>query len=203
MRHRLRLPVGGVEGVGVVVVIIVIGVIELDHIDIELLLGVEVNGLQHAGLTLGTFVAVTAEAMVCQLVILLGLHSLDRNVLAVNTGVQPAAAVQAQIAVHGKQDASGVGAGKNTTVFVGVDMYHIVQNRISRFTGQLEILHQTQAEAVFCFRLIGNGDLTAPGHQHPQVLFQFLGGKIDHMISTQLFDLQHNGILQNFTLGLS
>ena len=84
-----------------------------------------------------------------------------------------------------------VGAGKDATCSSGIDMDHIVQNRVFCLAGKAKILHKTQMEAVCCLRLIKNIDLTTFRHHHMQILFQFMRRMVKHCISTQLFDRKH------------
>ena len=43
---------------------------------------------------------------------------------------------------------------------------------------------------ILSVRGVSNVDFSTEGH-HPQVLFQLISGKIDHMIGTQLVDYEH------------
>ena len=165
--------------------------IKLQHVHVQFVFGEEVDGFQHSLLVFSTLVAVATETAVCHLVVFLGLQVGDGNILTVHTGIQPAAAVKFQQAVHGKQYAAQVRTGQNTAVCIGVDMYYIVQYRIFGLTFNTKIFQKTQTETVFCVGLIENFNLTAPGHHHTQILFQFFCGKVDHVIGSHLLDLDH------------
>ena len=129
--------------------------------------------------------------MRCHLVVFLGSDITHGDVLAVNAGVQPAAAVFPEEAVHRKQHAPGVGACQNTTDSGGVNVDHIVQHWVFRFAGQAEILQKTQPEAVGCCRGVADVHIATVGHHHTQIFFQFLCGKVNHMICPELVNSKH------------
>ena len=86
--------------------------------------------------------------------------------LAVHTGVEPAATVQPQVAVNRKQYATGIGASQNAAVCLGVNMYQVIQIGVSSLAFNTEILHKTQTEAFCCGRIVANINLAATGHHH-------------------------------------
>ena len=191
-RNLLGGTVSSVMYMIVVGIVVEVGVIKLDHIDVDFLLCIEINGLQHTLLEFCTFVAVTAESVIRLLVILLCLDILERNVVTVNAGVEPATAVETQEAVYGKENASGVGAGQNAALFIGIDVDDVIQNGILGFVFKTEVLKQSQTESVFGIGIVGDGDVAAFGHHHAQIFLQLFCGKVDHVIGADLFDFVHS-----------
>ena len=190
-----------IKYMAVVTVVVAVGDEPLQHVHIHFQLCVVVGAFQHAGLGFAALVAEAAEPVVSHFVIGNGLEAFHHgDVVAVHTGIQPAAAVFPEHPVDGKQHGPGVGAGQDTALFVGVHMDDVVQHRIGGLVGQTKVLQQTQPEAGLCFGIVGDVDLTALGHHHPQVFFQFLGGMVEGITQPQLVNLQHKKPPSYFSL---
>ena len=117
--------------------------------------------------------------MVCHFVIFYADDVLYRNKFAVDTGEEPATAVESEEAVDSEEYASVVITRYYTALIVGVDMYDVIK-LYTRCFGDVksEILHKTESEAVLCVGIVGNGDLAAIRHHHTEIFFKLLGGVI-------------------------
>ena len=125
--------------------------------------------------------------------IVYGLKSVQRgDKLAVDAGVKETASVLFEKTVHGVQNASGVGACKDTALGGRVDVDDVVENRILRFVHrETEVRKEAEAESVRSIGIVNNVDLTALRHHHTEVFFEFFRREINHVIRADLLDLKH------------
>ncbi len=184
--------VSGIVVMGVVGIVVGEGDVELKHIGVHLEFGVEVDGFKHTLLVLCPFVALSAETVVGFVTVGDGGDGVQGDVFAVDTGIEPAAAVFAEVTVDGEQNAAGIASGEDTAVFVGLDEDNIVERGVFDIGGvEVEVFEETEAVAVGSVGGIGDGNITGQGHHHAEVFFEFLGGKIDDVVSADFSDSVH------------
>ena len=189
---RLRLP-GSVVGVVIVTLIVGHGDIELDHKGVHADLGSKVDDLHHILLVLAALIALATVTVVRLLAIGNRRQTFDDgDPLAVHTGEQPAAAAEPEIAVHSDQQSTGVGAGNDAALGIGLHIDDIVQRRILGIAGvQAEVLHQTQPEAGLCLGVHVDSHLTAAGHHHAKILLQLVRSEIHGGVQGNLMNGVH------------
>ena len=156
----------------VVLLVVVARNSELKHINVHTDLGCELNRFEHTLLALRALVALTAIAAGGLMAVLDRYNILHRNILAVNTRVQPAAAVLTEIFVYRKKHRARVVARNDAAALVTVYVEYIVKLCVLGIRHvKPEVLHKSEAEAALCLRVIGYGDIAALGHHHTKILF--------------------------------
>ena len=122
-----------------------------------------------------------------------GQNVLHRDILAVNTGIKPSAAILLKETIHRKQHAATIASCQNTALFIGINMYHVIQHTVCCLIKEkAKIFIQSQAEAIGRTRLIDDIHISRLRHHHSQILFHFFSSEINHMIRTHFFDLIHS-----------
>ena len=115
------------------------------------------------------------------------------DILAVHPGIEPTAALTAQVFVDRKKHGTGVVTRDDTAILPRVGIQDLVHVGILYVTvRKAEIRKKPNPKADHGGLVIGNVHLPRLGHHHSDIPLKLLGGKVDCRCGRNLVDRKHN-----------